>query len=233
MTSLPNEAIEDGSFTNLADKLRQQSVAVAVEETEKQHPFSDCVHNHNNPNVKEEYAESSDLADTVNVTNPSYQESDSYPMKSCHAQNMDGVNEDINLEKMLEVDEFFDSMSEDAQPEQHQISLLEDNIYVPPNHLDSLEDHCPSDQDKMALCEAPSNNLFLHENTDVNGFLYSPTLEPSGFEMFDDLLAYFDATDDNLHYCTTGSECISPPEAFDFVGEVKSSIYLLYLLDYD
>ncbi|KAG6466569.1 NAC domain-containing protein 53-like [Zingiber officinale] len=224
VTNLSNEAIEDASFTNLADKHRQQSVAVVVDEIEKQHSFSDCGHNHNNPNVKEEYAELSDLADTVTVANPSYQESDSYPMKSCHAQNMEGINEDINLEKVLDVEEFFDSMSEDADhPEEQQISLLEDNIYVPPNDLDSVDDHCPSDQDKMALCEAPSNNLFPHENTELNGFLYSPTLEPSGFEMFDDLLAYFDATNDNLHYCTRDSECISPPEAFDFVGEVGCS----------
>ncbi|KAG6509878.1 hypothetical protein ZIOFF_027885 [Zingiber officinale] len=214
-TNFPDEIIEDDNFTNLVDEPKQQSVAAVAHEMEKQLPADDCIHNQDNPNIKEEYVE---LGDTINATNLSYQEYDNYPMKTCHAQDMHVIHENINLRKMLEVEEYFDFINEDTeQPEQQQIFQPEDNIYVQPNNLNFVYDGSLSSQDKMALCNAPSDDLFLHENTEINGLLYSPTLGPSDFEMVDDLLAFFDATND------TGSQSISPPDTFDFVEEVGCS----------
>lgn len=193
---------------------------------EKQPPVEDCSHTQSCLNAKGEYVELKDLADTVNVAYSFVEESVGYPLRNCHVENTYGVGENMDVVQMFEVEEFFDSISEIAdQPESDRNSLLEDSIFTQSKGSNSLAGAFTSNQEKMAVCDVPNDNLaFWQENVEMNEYL--PTVEPSGFEKVDELLVYFDATDDDLHYGNIGfsrsSRYASPPAAFDSAQEVRT-----------
>ncbi|WOL18267.1 hypothetical protein Cni_G27060 [Canna indica] len=120
-------------------------------------------------------------------------------------------------------------MSQNAdQIESLQMSTYDTNIYSQANDWDSFAGGFPSSQqlqDKMVFSDAPSDDMiFRPDNVELNGHLYSPDVDTSGFEMIDNLLEYFEATDHNLHYNTDGfwgsSERINSSDVPNFSGEV-------------
>ncbi|RWV88834.1 hypothetical protein GW17_00049047 [Ensete ventricosum] len=224
-----DEIFDDTSFTNMVeciDEPGQQISQAPTDDMEKETLMEEHTHNHSPPNEKDEYVELNDLADSANAAYHQLSDESSYPIRTFHAQNMDGIDGNRNLQKMLDVEEFFDTMSQNSDPvETYQMTSAQDNFYVQPNDLSPVPGGCPSSQqlqENMVFCDAPSDNLaFKHEK---DQFTYSPADDTSGFEMVDDLLAYFDATNDNLYYDTIGfpgcSECTNSYDKSNFTGEV-------------
>ncbi|XP_020275785.1 NAC domain-containing protein 78-like [Asparagus officinalis] len=66
--------------------------------------------------------------------------------------------------------------------------------------------------------EPPSNEEYF---SNMDGIQFSPAADLSGFDMVDDLMAYFDATDNNLQY-DVGSEFVAQSNA---VSEVEADAY--------
>lgn len=216
---LLNETPEQTNITNMVEPIDEpgpQTIQTTIDQMEKKPIVADCNHSQSHPNVKEEYVELNDLAETVNVVYPCGEEIVGYPIRNFYAQNIDEVGGNVNLPKVLDVEEFFDfdTMSQSTDlPESLQMTPAEDMNSVP---VDFPTDQQP--QDDMLL----SGNLtFKHENVEMDGHFYSPPIDPSGFEMVDDLLAYFDATEDTLHY-----------DCMEEVRTMESMIYRTILRSY-
>ncbi|CAL9203400.1 NAC domain-containing protein 78-like isoform X1 [Musa acuminata AAA Group] len=235
--SLPGDAtilLDEVPFTNMVEFVNepgQQINPTPIDDMEKKPLIEDFAHYHTRPNDKDEYVELDDLADSANVVYP-FSEEYGFPIKACHAKNTHGAGGNSNLQKILDVEEFFDTMSQNSDHlESLQMSPVQENFFVQPNDLNPLAEGCPSSQqlqEKTVFYDAPSDNpSFRHENAPVNGLLYLPAYNPSGFEMVDDLLAYFDATDGSLHHDTMGftgrPECIKSSDQSTFTGEVDGS----------
>ncbi|RWW82466.1 hypothetical protein BHE74_00009080 [Ensete ventricosum] len=231
---LPEDAttlLDEVPFTNMVkcvDEPGQQINPTPICDLEKKPLIEDFTHNHTHSNDKDEYVELDDLADSANVVYP-FSEEYSYPIKASHAKNTHGAGGNNNLQKILDVEEFFDTMSQNSEHlESLQMSTVQENFFVQPNDSNPLAKGCPSSQqlqEKMEFYDSPSDNSsFRHENAPVNGLLYLPAYDPSDFEMVDDLLAYFDATDGSLHHDTMGftgrPECINSSDRSAFTGEV-------------
>ncbi|RZR73232.1 hypothetical protein BHM03_00021695 [Ensete ventricosum] len=231
---LPEDAttlLDEVPFTNMVkcvDEPGQQINPAPICDLEKKPLIEDFTHNHTHSNDKDEYVELDDLADSANVVYP-FSEEYSYPIKASHAKNTHGAGGNNNLQKILDVEEFFDTMSQNSEHlESLQMSTVQENFFVQPNDSNPLAKGCPSSQqlqEKMEFYDSPSDNSsFRHENAPVNGLLYLPAYDPSDFEMVDDLLAYFDATDGSLHHDTMGftgrPECINSSDRSAFTGEV-------------
>ncbi|KAG1361359.1 NAC domain-containing protein 78 [Cocos nucifera] len=160
----------------------------------------------------EGYVELNDLADTVNAEDPPSEDSVGCSSRTC-MKTVDEVDDIINLQEILDVEEFFDIVNEDInQPEQFQMSpLLCDNYDMQPIDIRNLlAGDCPSDQlaeGNTMFYDAASNDLAFDQDNvaELNHLLDLPISEPSRFDMVDNLMAYFDATDDNLHVDTAGS----------------------------
>ncbi|RRT62766.1 hypothetical protein B296_00018223 [Ensete ventricosum] len=231
---LPEDAttlLDEVPFTNMVkcvDEPGQQINPTPICDLEKKPLIEDFTHNHTHSNDKDEYVELDDLADSANVVYP-FSEEYSYPIKASHAKNTHGAGGNSNLQKILDVEEFFDTMSQNSEHlESLQMSTVQEKFFVQPNDSNPLAKGCPSSQqlqEKMEFYDSPSDNSsFRHENAPVNGLLYLPAYDPSDFEMVDDLLAYFDATDGSLHHDTMGftgrPECINSSDRSTFTGEV-------------
>ncbi|THU47887.1 hypothetical protein C4D60_Mb09t20400 [Musa balbisiana] len=227
-TILLDMTLDGTSFTDMVeciDEPGQQISQSPTDDMEKETLMEEHTHNHSPPNEKDEYVELNDLTDSANAAYPLSEES-SYPIRTFHAQNMDGIDGNSNLQKMLDIEDFFDTMSQNSDPlESYQMTSAQDNFYVQPNDLSPVPHGCPSSQqlqENMVFCDAPRDNLaFEHEK---DQFTHSPVDDTSGFEMINDLLAYFDATNDKLYYDTIGfpgcSECTSSSDKSNFTGEV-------------
>lgn len=229
-TILLDKTLDGTSFTDMVeciDEPGQQISQSPTDDMEKETLMEEHTHNHSPPNEKDEYVELNDLTDSANAAYPLSEES-SYPIRTFHAQNMDGIDGNSNLQKMLDIEDFFDTMSQNSDPlESYQMTSAQDNFYVQPNDLSPVPHGCPSSQqlqENMVFCDAPRDNLaFEHEK---DQFTHSPVDDTSGFEMINDLLAYFDATNDKLYYDTIGfpgcSECTSSSDKSNFIGEVRA-----------
>ncbi|XP_010935813.1 NAC domain-containing protein 53 isoform X2 [Elaeis guineensis] len=161
----------------------------------------------------EGYVELNDLADTVNAEDPPSEDSVGCSSWTCNDwKPVDGVDDIINFQEILDVDEFFDTVNEDInQPELFQMSPpLSDNYDMQPIDIRNfLAGDCPSGQlaeGNTMFYDADSNDLaFAQDNfAELNHLLDLPISDPSRFDMVDNLMAYFDAMDDNLHVDTAG-----------------------------
>ncbi|XP_008787444.2 NAC domain-containing protein 53 [Phoenix dactylifera] len=161
------------------------------------------------PSQNEGYVELNDLADIVNAEDPPSEDSVGCSLRTC---NVDGVDDSTNLQEILDVEEFFDTVNENInQPELFQMApTLCDNYKLQPIDLrNPLDGDCPSGQladGNTLLFDAASNDLAFAQDdfAELNHLLDSPISDPSGFDMVDNLMAYFDAADDNLHVDTAG-----------------------------
>ncbi|XP_008779162.2 NAC domain-containing protein 53-like [Phoenix dactylifera] len=169
---------------------------------------------HTPPSQNDGYVELNDLADTVNPEDPPSEDSVVCPLRTCNDwKSVDGVDDTINLEEILDVEEFFDTVNENTdRPELVQMSpTVQDNYNLQSIDLTNpVAGDCPSSQlaeENTMFYDAPSNDLgFSQDNfPELNQLLYSPITDPSGFDAVDKLMGYFDATDDNLHVDTAGS----------------------------
>ncbi|KAG1359627.1 NAC domain-containing protein 53 [Cocos nucifera] len=169
---------------------------------------------HTPPSQNDEYVELNDLADAVNAEDPPSGDSVVCPLRTCNDwKSMDGVDDSVNLQEILDVEEFFDTMNENTdQQELFQMSsTIQDNYNLQSLDLTNpVAGHRPSCQlaeENTMFFDAHSNDLgFSQDNfAELNQLLYSPVTDPSGFDMVDKLMAYFDATEDNLHVDASGS----------------------------
>ncbi|XP_072965504.1 NAC domain-containing protein 53-like isoform X1 [Typha angustifolia] len=158
------------------------------------------------------YVELNDFADIANLHYPSVE-------RSCNNQNsVNGIDEKNNFLELLDIEEFFDIMDENTgQPEQLQsCPLINDNSYLQANDMLNyllVGDNNPGEPSdgNMVFYDAASDDLATAKEDIVqaNELVYSLPVGASGTDEVDELMAYFDATDDNLHYDIMGSVQIS------------------------
>ncbi|XP_010940544.1 NAC domain-containing protein 53 [Elaeis guineensis] len=170
---------------------------------------------HTPPGQNDGYVELNDLADAVNAEDHPSEDSVVCPLRTCNDwKSVDGGDDGVNLQEILDVEEFFDTVNENTdQQEPFQMSpTIQDNY-----NLQSIDltnpgaGHCPPScqlaEENTMFYDAHGNDLgFSQDNfAELNQLLYSPVTDPSGFDTVDKLMAYFDATEDNLHGHTAGS----------------------------
>lgn len=141
-----------------------------------------------------QYVELNDLKDVVNLDFPHSDDSTTWPLKTCYKQNfMNGIDSGSNLQEILDVEEFFDTMNEDSDSQEP--TVLCDNSYLATNFYSSEQGN-----ENMVFYDASSDDPangkdeFVHPN----GPLPTPISSSSGFDMVDELLTYFDTTENML-----------------------------------
>ncbi|XP_072978613.1 uncharacterized protein [Typha angustifolia] len=220
----PEEVLEDPNIIDdmieCIDEPTQQNCPAPNEVKEEISITADCSHG---PAKNDGYLELNDFANSDYVSYPSSDDSAVWALRSCSTlKSLSGLDRRSNLEEVLNVEEFFSSTNRSSdQPDQLPFCpSIQDNSYIEPSDMlepplvgDSYSDEAAVTN--MVFHDASSDDLAIAEDdiVQLNKLKYSPVASPSEIDPVDDLIAYFDTTDDNVHYDNFGSEPTS--ECFD------------------
>ncbi|CAL9129274.1 unnamed protein product [Musa textilis] len=152
---------------------------------------------YSSPIQLEEFVELNDLEDdSMNISYPCGEGFVSCPLLACHANFASRVHDGRNLHYRLEDDEFFDAAIQNTEP------VVDNFDLQATDPLNALSGDYASYQDAQDMvCHDPTSEYLANRQDNSvyqNELLYSSIPDPHSSNFDAEVMAYFDALDDDL-----------------------------------